>query len=185
MKTLIIYPLKNGNKKFLKVDCVTSEGHDYSSDVTQFPVESGATVTDNILNKPKSLQIDGFISNTPLDETQADPENGINLFRQLMEIRNNKIPVSVSTKFGHYKKMVMSSVSLPVDAATGETVRFSATFTEIITVDSLYTTLPNIRENKKPLAQSKKNKARQPVAAKKEKPSSGLNTLLDTLTGNI
>lgn len=183
MKTLIIYPLKNGSRKFLKVDCVPSEGHDYTSDVTQFPVESGATITDNILNKPKSLQIEGFISNTPLDESQNDPNNGLNLFGQLMEIRNNKTKVSVSTKFGHYKNMVMSSVSLPVDASTGETVRFSATFTEIITVDSLYTTLPNIRQDKKPLAQSKVNKARQPVAVK-EPPKSGLNTILDTLAGN-
>ena len=48
------------------LDLVVSEDHTFESDVTDFPVESGGSFTDNIRPKPMVLSVEGMVTNTPI-----------------------------------------------------------------------------------------------------------------------
>lgn len=53
-------------KDILIVDATISRTTSYENEVTMFPVESGADVTDHVRTKPITMNIDGIISETPL-----------------------------------------------------------------------------------------------------------------------
>lgn len=48
------------------LDLVVSEEHSFENDVTDFPVESGGSFTDNIRPKPMKLTLEGLVTNTPI-----------------------------------------------------------------------------------------------------------------------
>ena len=48
------------------LDATLSENHDYTNKVTSFPVETGADITDHIVQEPERLTIEGFVTNTPV-----------------------------------------------------------------------------------------------------------------------
>jgi len=50
----------------IQLDAVLQETHRFENLVTQYPVESGATITDHIINKPLCLEMDGRLTDTPL-----------------------------------------------------------------------------------------------------------------------
>lgn len=49
------------------VDVTIREGHGISAEVTEHPVELGSDVTDHIRPTPRSVQIEGVVSNTPIE----------------------------------------------------------------------------------------------------------------------
>lgn len=57
--------------KFVRIgrfvlDVTLSEDHTFEADVTDYPVESGGSVSDNIRPRPMKITIEGVISDTPL-----------------------------------------------------------------------------------------------------------------------
>ena len=48
------------------IDCSISENHTFDSDVTDYPVESGSNISDNIRPLPLVVEIEGVVSNTPI-----------------------------------------------------------------------------------------------------------------------
>lgn len=54
----------------VNVDCSVQETHKRDSPPTEFPVETGETISDHIIVKPFELEIHGIISDTPLGLTQ-------------------------------------------------------------------------------------------------------------------
>lgn len=48
------------------IDVTISEDHTFDSEVTEFPVESGSTISDNVRPKPITLSMDGIVSNSPI-----------------------------------------------------------------------------------------------------------------------
>jgi hypothetical protein len=54
------------NKTVITLDASINETHTRESPPTEFPVESGPTVSDHIIVKPFALEITGIISDTPI-----------------------------------------------------------------------------------------------------------------------
>jgi hypothetical protein len=50
----------------IELDCVISDDHTYANEVTKFPVENGADITDHIRQLPVEVTIDGFVTNSPV-----------------------------------------------------------------------------------------------------------------------
>ncbi|RNC77338.1 hypothetical protein DA717_10825 [Piscirickettsiaceae bacterium NZ-RLO2] len=48
------------------IDTVESETENYRNDVTEFPVEDGMAITDDIINKNVEIEIKGVVSGSPL-----------------------------------------------------------------------------------------------------------------------
>ena len=60
----------------VQLDVYESETHGMSTEVTDFPVEDGPNVSDNVRRKPKTLQIEGYVSDTPLPQNHGSGTNG-------------------------------------------------------------------------------------------------------------
>ncbi len=54
------------------LDVAISEQHKYEAEVTDFPVESGGSISDHIRPKPFTLTIEGVVTDTPLDTNAAN-----------------------------------------------------------------------------------------------------------------
>lgn len=55
----------------ISFDASITESHGRSSPPTEFEIEDGTTISDNIIIKPFTLEIDGIISDSPLTGAQA------------------------------------------------------------------------------------------------------------------
>ncbi len=128
------------------LDCLLSDSHAYESDVTEFPVESGSTISDNIRNKPLVVTMDCFVSNSPLGlldvsapgpligpkplntRGNSPPDTALAL---MLKIRDNRLPVTIRTSLSTYKDMALKSLTIPREGGRGDDLRFTAVFTQI------------------------------------------------------
>jgi hypothetical protein len=131
------------------IDAALREEHSFESEVTQFPVEDGADITDHVRTLPKVVTIEGVVSDTPLGKA-AVARAGVNALIEdgliepttasadalaaLTEIHEAREPVTITTSLRLYENMVMESLTIPRDAETGAALRFTATFRQIVIV---------------------------------------------------
>lgn len=146
----------------LTVECTVEEVHSASAEVTEFPVEVGADITDHVRPKPKGLVLTGLISDTPLDTSllraaisnvpfafeiagAANPAERTVLsrselfFAALQALLDARAPFLVHTPYRDYENMVLTDLSVPRDHTEG--VTFRATLREIILAESQTTTV--------------------------------------------
>ena len=139
----------------ISLDASISEGHLYSSRVSQFPVEDGSTISDNIINDPAGLDINGFVTNTPVvifiqnianivdDTTGGDRVK--TAFEALLALRKSKEPFTIVTGLKTYENMVFSSLTFPRDKSTGTTnLRFNARVVNVELVSSRTVAASNV-----------------------------------------
>jgi hypothetical protein len=152
----------------LELDAVLSEQHDFESEVTEHPVESGANVSDHIRNKPATLKLECVVSNTPIFQKEVvermggfrkgSPGRAEDAFATLMRLREEQQPITVATRLKAYSNMAIASISIPRDAKTGDTMRFSLVLKEIRLVESTYTSYAKEPRGKKKAALGDKAK---------------------------
>lgn len=133
----------------LMIDAALSEEHTYDSEVTQFPVEDGSDITDNIRILPKTVKIEGVVSNWPIGRALSERAGTIALsqaglidpmtpaqevLRGLLEIRDQRDTITITTSLGLYENMVMESLTVPRAADVGDALKFSATFRQVFIV---------------------------------------------------
>ena len=134
------------------IDVATSEDHAFDSEVTEYPVEQGGDITDNVRPKPITVTLEGIVSDTPIgpiadlrnsqgDNGQLDYLPSHDALAVLLAIRDAREPVSITTTLQSFDNMVMTGLSIPRDAATGAALRFTATFQQVIFVSNNRTTV--------------------------------------------
>lgn len=127
------------------VDATLSEGHTLDSEVTDYPVETGGSITDNVRPKPITVTLEGIVSDTPIgkiaDLRNSEGDNGQMDFSPtddalaaLTAIRDAREPITIASSLQSWDNMVMTSLSIPRDSQTGNALRFSATFQQVIFV---------------------------------------------------
>jgi hypothetical protein len=112
----------------LVLDAAPSQRHQHDVDVTEHPVELGAAVTDHVRPKPRVLQVEGVF----VDATT---------WATLNRLAEGATLLTVTTVLETYENMVLSSLSAPRDASTGDVLRFSATFRRIVFAESQRVTI--------------------------------------------
>jgi len=119
------------------IDCAVTEGHSFKSEVTQFPVEEGADITDHVRVLPDVITLEGLVSDTPLgtlaerrEITEGLPSE--DALAWLKRIRTDREPVTISTSLGIYKNMVLEALEIPRDAKTGNALAFTAIFRQVV-----------------------------------------------------
>lgn len=130
------------------IDAALTEEHTLDSEVTSFPVERGIDITDHVRRLPRTVSIEGIVSDSPLglaaiarqviiddNALPSDVPPSIEAFAYLRQIYEAAQPVTITTSLGLYENMVMESLSIPRSAATGGALRFNATFREVRIVD--------------------------------------------------
>lgn len=115
----------------IAIDATLSEDHEYTSRVTSFPVENGELVSDHIINEPEKLNLVGLVTDTPLNILLGF-NRSITAFNRLIDIHRNKEIVTVVTGIKVYTNMVMTSLNVPRDLSTGQSLTFNMQFQKIL-----------------------------------------------------
>lgn len=141
----------------IELDASVDEQHTFNNRVTQFPVESGATISDHIFVEPDRLSITGFITNTPIKAVESNlsrtvgtdaPSRVDSVFKELLRLRNEKVLLTVVTALNVYSDMAIVSLTVPRNAAIGvDTLRFTADLLKVTRVESEIVMAPASRIN--------------------------------------
>jgi hypothetical protein len=134
------------------IDCVLNEEHTFESEVTEYPVEDGADITDNVRPKPIVVTMDCIISNTPLPPISSlrgprDDGTAFSLlsatrgvlqvtpaqeaYQRMMIIRNAREPVTIRTSLDTFKNMVLKNLTIPRASGSGDALRFTASWQQV------------------------------------------------------
>jgi len=140
----------------IAIDCVPEENHSMPSEVTEYPVEDGAYISDFVINKNKTVTITGLVSDDPIAIVQTGlfsrtltpllpnvlksklpySPSGKNkpskeVFDKFEEIRDNKIMVNLITGLKQYKNMIIVQLDIPRDRTTVRSLKFTVKFAQV------------------------------------------------------
>lgn len=175
------------------IDCAVSENHQREATPTEFEVEDGAVVTDTIIVRPFSLDIQGVITDTPLNAlesalttsvTSVLPPAGIVVgaaalalqkalsnsdtpskaaFAQLLKLQEDKSTVTVLTALRRYENMFVKNIAIPRDAQTGRSLVFNLSLVQLLLVSP---TTVNVQKLQTPdVSASKADEGRQSLSS--------------------
>lgn len=148
MAVLMTFITKRAQLADIELDASLSEVHSASVEVTDHPVESGASISDHARALPEQLTIEGLVTNNPLwgptqPATEAfqkgrpvrasAPSRSGAIYRKLLALKDAGTAIDVKTGLREYTDMVITSLNVPRDASTGDALRFSITLKQIKT----------------------------------------------------
>ena len=115
------------------VDGFLTEEHTLRLSKTSYPVESGQSLTDHAVVEPRTLKLEGWVSDllAPAGETDAT-SRGLEAWQRITELMESRKPILVVTTLGVYEDMLITSVKAPVDRTTGRALRFEMELEEVL-----------------------------------------------------
>ena len=149
------------------IDAVLVEEYSLEADITEYPVERGAAISDNIRIKPRGLRITGIVSDTPIGivadlRTISKDTKGksVGPAREALVTLETLFlaagTLTITTDSKTYSNMAFGALSFPQTPEDAQT--FSMTFKEIVIVDNLRTvvkvTLRSIKKGELPVRPS-------------------------------
>lgn len=138
----------NGNLFSLDLDVTQDEIHEWDNEVTQYPVEIGSQITDHIQPMPDRITISGIISNSSIGEVALGKiNNGDDLvqdaFDLLRKLMDDRILLTVYTRYKVYTDMALKSCNIPADAAIGDSIKFKMEFVNVRLVNTQTIDVPD------------------------------------------
>jgi hypothetical protein len=137
------------------LDASVREQHGVEVEVTRNPVEKGAAISDHRRIQPRQVVIEGIITNSPLplpnaqataqtgpdggsysSRAELDPTRVSDAYRDLLALAASNTLVTVITHLETYENMTLTSLSVPRNAPSTESLRFTATFVEVRLVEN-------------------------------------------------
>ena len=146
-----------------QIDCTLSESHSYDAEITEFPVEKGADISDHRHTRPVVLSISGIISDSPLDhsifkelvelaagpgalllDAKAAVENVVAGkarlssygYEALLSLYNSGQTFSVGTPSRHFSDMLVQSLHIEKSPRSGRALQFSAVLRQVQFVET-------------------------------------------------
>lgn len=176
------------------LDASIGEDHTREAEITDHPVEEGSDITDNYRADPKSLSIEGQISNVPLGTTypgqstvnsikntiKGDDDPVTSAWKELNRFFDEKVVIDIETSLESYANMMLTSLTPRRDATSGDVLRFTATAREVIFVETQVTAA--IALVTKATGQEKKSRGKQTnkdASAQQERDVSAARKLLE------
>lgn len=137
-----IFSIQGTGLAALTVDTVDSEAHEWSNEISQYPVEGMEDISDNIKPKPDDLRVTCFVSNTPvhglIDEVQNFADRFLNgrkrtqdCYNQLKALKALRVPVTVATRYQVYTSMGIQSITVRRVPDEGDALVFDIVFREV------------------------------------------------------
>lgn len=141
----------------LVIDATHSESINYTNEITDHPIGSGASVSDHIYAKPTILKLEGSIidsaidiigtSRSIIDLFSGNPLTNISnrlqglstkertAYEVLKALNTNKQPVTVVTALDSFENMAIESLTFPRDEDTNARLLFQITLKQITYVN--------------------------------------------------
>lgn len=135
------------------VDAAISESHRLASELSDYPSESGSQLTDNIRVMPFGLSITGVVSDSPIGamvsqrakEVAGDLTVSQYNYAKLEKLFADRQPITVTTSLRKYENMVLTSLDITRDAASGYALSFSCELRQIILVTNERTVVRTLK----------------------------------------
>jgi hypothetical protein len=170
------------------------EQHSDELTITQHPVEQGAAITDHAFKNPAQLTIRAGWTNSSVAALGSSvlsalggdvgallrPSYVREIYDQLLQLQASREPFDIYTGKRRYQNMLMRSLATTTDASTENVLIVTASFQQIIIVETQATTVP-ASENQ---AQPQKTAPVQSAGTKQLAPAPQANTsALATIAG--
>ncbi|MFG6334515.1 MAG: hypothetical protein K1W20_03435 [Lachnospiraceae bacterium] len=126
----------------IEFDALLSENRGYSSDVPDYAVESGYSVSDNISIKPMVLEITGHLTNTPVTWASHGTGRVDEVVAQLENLYYSRQLVTVVTSTDVYPNMAIMSLTVPKDESNKTSRDIRMSLKEVTVVSAQVTTIP-------------------------------------------
>lgn len=143
-----------------EIDAAISEVHSLRAEVSSHPLESGADVVEHRRKMPRSITVEGVVSDTPIGplakrrqefavingKSSALPSD--EAYARLKDLHDTGRAVTIESSLDTFDDMVLTDLNVPRDRNTGEAFRFSATFVEIrfVATDRAPVDLPRAKD---------------------------------------
>lgn len=136
---LLYYPLNQRNATIggIVIDALETERHTLRLEKSNYPIESGATLSDHIIKLPRTLSIKGVVvaelrGQRGQPGVSSEPERrDLNAWRKFEKIYEQRTPVQIVTSLGVYRSMVMLDLNVKRDVLTANALDFEASFEQM------------------------------------------------------
>lgn len=135
------------------IDLTLSEGYEFQNEITNFPVEKGAPITDHIKALPRTIEFEGIVSDTPIGAIARDSTRlteagkskpSQDAYQRLVAIADGGEPVTIEVGRGKFTNMGMESLSTPMSRDKSKGLFFTVRFKKIRIIENSRT---NIRSS--------------------------------------
>jgi hypothetical protein len=141
------------------------ENHADDLQITEHPVESGASITDHAFKKPAQVTIRCGWTNSSMTsligaaqgllsflsgDSVVGKDYVSSIYAQLLELQASRELFDVITGKRDYQNMLMQSLAVSTDLATENALMVTMTCREVIIVDTQLTTLPAMANQDSP-----------------------------------
>lgn len=117
-------------------DAYLKTEHTRSVKLTENPVQGGASVVDHSYNEPNKLTIQLAMTDTAVavgSRFRGGGERSVNAYKTLVRIMTAREPITVSTRFGSYRNMVITNMTTVENRESMNGLDCTITLQEIIT----------------------------------------------------
>lgn len=122
--------------EIISFDTMLTEEHLYNSRVTSYPVETGTLISDHILKLPVVIRLSGVVSDTPLAIFSSFNRSAA-AFNALVNLFEKREVFTAITGIKVYENMAITSLDIPRNIKTGQTLTFNIELQQIIFSDVL------------------------------------------------
>ena len=132
-------------------DAVLRTDHNGTVQVTQHPVQTGASISDHAFCNPDELQLEIGMSDAAVNAS-GGPGRSVNAYKTLRAIMDKRELVTVVTRLNTYSNMLITAISSPDDYTTMFGLRASIYFTQVKIVNVSTVTVQQTVSGTKPPA---------------------------------
>lgn len=164
----IAYTTDDGRLEVIEFDVLDSHGATHTAKATQHPVETGALISDHVLQDPDVLRLTGLVTNTPLPsgvKMTAQAAGEYQTFQNaaeagqfagraqaayfaLVRVKEAGKPVTIETPLRSYEDMVLESVETSESADASDALTFNIGARQIRTTSTRTVPAPKIEAAK-------------------------------------
>jgi hypothetical protein len=132
---------------FIIFDSVNDISPHLSQTVTQYPIEGGATISDNVASRNDTITMTGVVSNCYVEEKVGNKFNYDSIKRVeqavalLRKLKENKTLLTVCTEYEVWTNCVLTDCNYTQTPQTAESMPFSLTFEKLRFAQTKYVTL--------------------------------------------
>lgn len=129
---------------YVLVDAMVKESHIRKADTSQFPIENGSEISDQIITKPMELSIEGVITPMSLYDTfnAPSPTRVLDAFSNFERLIAAKLLVTIVTGLKVYENMLISDFQVDRTAQNGAALPFTMRLKEVRKVSTQTGQLP-------------------------------------------
>ena len=126
------------------VDAMPQEGHHSANVVTEYPVEDGSVIHDNVIEQPDDLTITGVCGPASLLNPISSISRVLDVDAALYKLKHDRLPVSVVTGLRYYQNMIIIDYRVDRNKDIGAALVFTIQLKSVVIIQSAQTTVPGV-----------------------------------------